>query len=482
MEKKTGIKQENDNGAITYKDLYLGAIGIAYFRSIEIKEAPGEHASLFVEAVLNSDTSENAFHEIEDTISLVYKKDNEDKVLFYGVLKDIAMDRDGDELVVRIKALDGTCQMDVERKKRIFQNPQMGVHELVRLVMSTYSGSDHAVHIPNIPIGQLVVQYEETDWEFLKRFLSKYQEHLYPDPAFPDIRFEAGLSPKPESRDWNKLPFSLSQDFIYLEAMKENGCQNLTRSQNAVYELSSYDIAAIGSQITYKGSSWFVESAKRTLKEGLLLNRYCLRQRESLKLLSYYNGRITGVSLEGTIAAVKRNQVQVNMAIAAGSGEKYWFPFSTVAASSDGSGWYCMPEKGDSIRVYFPVADEKEAYVVTHGKGHKPEPGNSSDTMANPDHRNIQTAQGNQVKMTEEGVLIAAGDGHGSILLKKSGEVVLNALKDIQILAAENLNFTAKKDLTIKSQTSVRVACQSGADIEIKKGAVDFHGDEIYEN
>ena len=92
MEKKTGIKQENDNGAITYKDLYLGAIGIAYFRSIEIKEAPGEHASLFVEAVLNSDTSENAFHEIEDTISLVYKKDNEDKVLFYGVLKDIAME------------------------------------------------------------------------------------------------------------------------------------------------------------------------------------------------------------------------------------------------------------------------------------------------------------------------------------------------------------------------------------------------------
>jgi uncharacterized protein (DUF2345 family) len=102
--------------------------------------------------------------------------------------------------------------------------------------------------------------------------------------------------------------------------------------------------------------------------------------------------------------------------------------------------------------------------------------------MGNPNHRNIQTAQGNQVKMTEEGVLIAAGDGHGSILLRKSGEIVLDALKDIKVLAAENLNITAKNDLTIKSQVSVKVASKSGADIEIKKGTVDFHGDEIHEN
>ena len=102
--------------------------------------------------------------------------------------------------------------------------------------------------------------------------------------------------------------------------------------------------------------------------------------------------------------------------------------------------------------------------------------------MGNPNTRNIQTAQGNQVQMTEDGVLIAAGDSQGSILLKKNGEVILNAIKDIQVLAAENLNISAKMDLTIKSQTSVKVACQSGADIEIKTGTVNFHGDEIHEN
>lgn len=481
---ETGAKRDlqNENGAVTYKDLFLQAIGIAYFRRIRITERPGEHAFLYAEAVLDSEMDENDFHEIKDTVSLAYRKDGEDHVLFYGVVDKISMAKDGGEQVVIIEAWDGTRQMDVERRKRIFQNPEMGVHKLIEQVMSTYVGSDHMVHIPDEPIGQLLVQYEETDWEFINRFLSKYRENIYPDPAFPDIRFEAGLSQKPEEQFWDRLPYKLSQDFIQLGAMKENGLLGLTRSQNTVYQVETYDIVSIGSQIIYKGTSWYIESAERRLEDGLLKNRYRLRQKESLKILPYYNEKITGISIDGVIAAVKRNQVQVEMEIEAGDGEKYWFPFSTVAASSDGSGWYCMPENGESVRVYFPIDDEKEAYVVTNVKGHEPETGSTPDPMGNPDLRNIQTAQGNQVQMTPEGVLIAAGDSHGSIFLNKNGEVILNALNDITVLAAENLNISAKNDLTVKSQTSIQVSCQSGADVEMKRGTVGLHGDEIYEN
>jgi phage baseplate assembly protein gpV len=473
---------QNDKGAVTYKDIFLGSVGVVYFRRIKITEKPGEHASLYVEAVLDSDMNENDLHEIKDTVSLMYRKEGKEHVLFYGVVDKVFMNKDGGEWVIRLEARDGTCQMDVERRKRIFQNPQMSVCQLISKVMDSYSGSDHMVHLPDEPVGQLLVQYEETDWEFLKRFLSKYKESIYPDPAFPDIRFEAGLSPKPENQSWDKLPYKLSQDFIRLESMKENGIYELTRSQNTVYQIESYDIVSIGSQITYKGTPWYIESAERRLKDGLLKNRYCLRQKESLKVLPYYNGNITGISIDGNIASVKRSQVQVNMEIEAGDGDKYWFPFSTVAASTDGSGWYCMPENGESVRVYFPIDDEKEAYVVTNVKGHKSQAGNSSDSMGNPNHRNIQTAQGNQVQMTGEGVLITAGNGQGSIFLKKSGEVVLDAKKDITILAAENLNITAKNDLTVKSQTSIQVSCGSGADIEVKKGTVGLHGSEIHEN
>ncbi|MFQ7874107.1 phage baseplate assembly protein V [Enterocloster sp.] len=137
----------------------------------------------------------------------------------------------------------------------------------------------------------------------------------------------------------------------------------LTGSQNTMFEVASYDVVTIGSQVIYKGSPWFVESTERIMENGLLKSVYRLRQREGLKVLPYFNQNITGVSIDGTISGVQRDRVQVEMEIEAGDGgsERYWFPFSTVAASSDGSGWYCMPEAGESVRVYFPTDDEKEA-------------------------------------------------------------------------------------------------------------------------
>lgn len=473
-----------DDGAITYKDLFLSTMEVSYFIDVKIEQSPGKHASLYVKAILDSEMEENDFHGISQDVSLQYWKDGKAYVLFYGVVENLYLDKDGDGKILILTAWDATMQMDIQPQKRIFQNPDMGVHQLVEEIMKTYSGSDLKIHIPDQPIGQLVVQYEETDWEFLKRFLSKYNETLYSDTTYPDIRFEAGLKPRPETFFWDELPFELSQDLSRFVEMKENGLDQLTRSQNTMFKIQSYDIASIGNQITYKGSPWFVESANRFLENGLLKNSYQLRQRESLKVLPYFNQNIAGISIDGTIANVQRDRIQAEMEIAAGDSgsEKYWFPFSTVAASSDGSGWYCMPETGDSIRIYFPTDDEKEAYAVTAIKSHEPEAGNANDPMGNPDVRNIQTAQGNQVQFTDIGVVIAAGDSKGSVIIKKSGEIVLDALMDISISAVENLNIAAMNELTVKSQESIKVGCSAGGDIEIKKGTVTFHGKLINEN
>lgn len=43
----------------------------------------------------------------------------------------------------------------------------------------------------------------------------------------------------------------------------------------------------------------------------------------------------------------------------------YWFPYSTIYASEDNTGWYCMPEIGDSIRIYFPSKKEEEGIAIS---------------------------------------------------------------------------------------------------------------------
>ena len=94
---------------------------------------------------------------------------------------------------------------------------------------------------------------------------------------------------------------------------------------------------------------------------------------------------------------------------------------------------------------------------MTNIKAHEPKEGNQDDPMGNPNVRNIETAQGNQVQFTEEGVVIAAGRKQGSILLKKSGEVLLDAVKDISISAGKAVNIVAANEVIMKSETSIRI-------------------------
>lgn len=41
------------------------------------------------------------------------------------------------------------------------------------------------------------------------------------------------------------------------------------------------------------------------------------------------------------------------------------FPYATVYSTPDGTGWYCMPEIGDAVRLYFPCEKDADAYVAS---------------------------------------------------------------------------------------------------------------------
>lgn len=469
---------------ITYKDLFLTAIDIIYIRKLDIIQKPGSHASLYLEALLDGEQEENEFQNIGKPMTLMYQVGGESHPLFYGIIDKISIEKNGAGVVLYLEAWDTTQLMDTDRRNRVFQNLQITPHQLMTEVMRTYPGADYKLNVPEAPIGQLIVQYEETDWEFLNRFFARYHKSLYPNPEFESIRILAGESPDTENWEWDDLPYTLLQDYQALNKRKENGLEDFLAKDNVQYQIKSYDIASLGNEIRYKGNLWYVGGVERHLEKGILVNYYFLRRSAGLKVISYLNSKLTGISIDGQIVAAKRDRVQVEMNIDAGNSEanRYWFPYSTVASSSDGSGWYCMPEIGESVRVYFPVADEKEAYVVTNIKAHKPEVGNQEDPMGNPNVRNLQTAQGNQVQFTEEGVVIAAGDGQGGIVLKKSGEVVLDAAKDIFISAGKAINIVAANEMVMKSQTSIQVAGVQGADVEMKKGKISLHGVLINEN
>ncbi len=117
--------------------------------------------------------------------------------------------------------------------------------------------------------------------------------------------------------------------------------------------------------------------------------------------------------------------------------------------------------------IYFAEAVEKQA---DSGK---------EDPMDDPSKRNIFTQDGCVVQLVPAGVILTAGDS--SLMLKKTGEIVMNAPLGISVYAGKKLTMTARK-VTVKAGSLIELKDEAGADVAIRKQHIKMHGKEIFEN
>lgn len=365
--------------AITYKDLYLSFGEVISMDRLEIVQSPNRHGRLQLSAVLNGEGEGEVFDELPGDVSVLYREDGEEKVLFKGMVAESSMKRVGNHRKLELKAYDATYLLDTKRKTRSFQDTARTNHSVIAEVMKEYPECICMKNLPEKPIGRIWFQYEETDWEFLRRFLSSYSDSLYADATCHTARFQAGLSPEDIEVDWDDCPYGMGKNLERYDFLSQNGFDGLVLDRFIEYSVDSYGLYPLGSRLIYKGRRWYVGELTRRLTDGLLTTTYRLQQREGLLKPQEYNRRITGVSLDGKTVKVQGDTVRVSM-----NGDMtteqgtYWFPFSTFASSADGSGWYSMPKEGDSIRVYFPTCDEKEGYVITKHDSHMPASGKAA--------------------------------------------------------------------------------------------------------
>lgn len=366
--------------AITYKDIVLSLGKVISIGELSIKQSPNCHGELYLSAVLDNTDDEMAFYDMEDTVTLTYRQQDSEKILFKGIIVESSMRQIGDHMAVKLTAYDATYNLDTVRRTKSFQNISRTNHSVIDEIMKGYAGCLCIPNIPNEKIGQIWFQYQETDWEFLCRFASHYGEQLYADATYKNARFQIGLSQEQIEVNWESYPYRIGKDFKQYAYLAQNGFSDLKADEFLQYVVESYELFTLGSQLSYRGREWFIASLNRTLREGILVCTYTLKQKGAMSVLKEYNDRITGISADGKVIQINRDKVRVRLNIDTSREQgTYWFPFSTMAASSDGSGWYSMPEEGDSIRVYFPTRDEREGYVITKHDSHIPAAVNERD-------------------------------------------------------------------------------------------------------
>lgn len=462
--------------AISHGSLFLmmGEVS-APVTALEISESPNEHSMAAVTIMTEEEVKEYILYQGEGNVSLLYLQGESVNSLFQGSIMRMEVMAKADIYYISLKVTTGSFFIDIEKYNLSFQDTAMTSHQLIQQVMSIYPGSKMLLSITDLPLGRIAVQYQETTWEFLKRILSEYEACLYVDSSKAGIHLKMGLTEAEEQVNWDHLTHRVMRN------VGPKGAEKQLKEQIS-YQLEAYDVLPLGTQVKFHNQMLYIGDVYRYLKEGILVNRYQLHFKEGLKNRKYHNPLLGGVSINGVVTNIQRNQVQVQMETDTLSNyqNQYFFPFSTVAASADGSGWYCMPKVGDQVRIFFPVSDEKEGYAIANIQGESA-PSSSSAPMGNPDIKDITAPDGKTVTFTENGILLSVGE-NGAITLTNDGKAEIKSEEGIVIGAAKDVYVTTDGELKVTAGVKIQISSDDGGSITITEDTVEANAAIIASN
>ena len=107
--------------------------------------------------------------------------------------------------IADIQAVSGTILLDQKKSNRVFQKK---VQTYMGIASTVTADTEHSACIlpgSDMRTGGTLIQYQETDWRFLKRMASQLGLPLVPDTSYYYPRFYLGLS-EGEKRESGEIP------------------------------------------------------------------------------------------------------------------------------------------------------------------------------------------------------------------------------------------------------------------------------------
>jgi hypothetical protein len=339
---------------------------------------------------------------------------------FSGIIKSITRGEHDDrgylvDLVVESKSI----IMDRTRYVAVYQNPNLSYFDVIKNIVDEYTDKVHIIGITNS--GQnstgrheldqkisngILVQYNETDWEFLMRILSHLGLALY--------NHENGSVLIGFMKEIMQIAIDPIKSNMY-ESMEKMGVQLLrsTKLEGPYLYMGGNKLYRNGNLIGY------VAQGRISCHEDKFFGDYILRDFEYIHPL-IYNEKIRGATLEGKVkrtpfstqnkigaAAMtidfidgvklkarylqEKNRIykvafRNDMVMSNHKLERYQFPYVTPYSKTK-TGLFCAPEVGDNVLVYFSSNVEADAFVIGAAKNER------SLRFTNPFERNYVTTQ-----------------------------------------------------------------------------------------
>jgi len=475
---------------VTYEHLAIEPFELVTLNELIITKKINEHGTLYFTGEIPESVKDEYVLKADfgTPVAVVQNKDSETKILFNGIIKDIGVKMEGSRYYLSVNAVTGTYLMDIQIKSRSFQDNNMMYSNLVEKITKEHDGGAVIFMPEDKTLSQFTIQYRETDWEFVKRMASRFNEGLYPDFRFDSPKYFFG---KPDFSNKEKvkleeIAFMIRKNMSDFRHITTNFIPRNTHKDYISYEVETFHQLELGEGVLYRDNELFVRRVSMQMVRGILQNIYYLSPINGLKQPEIKNMSLQGVAISGNVIDIRRDQIKVHMHEIDESQDiatAHWFCFQAMYASKDGSGFYCMPEFGDIVRIGFPNNEEAGAFAVSSVSSYNPQTDDpEEDRMGNHEVRYIRNPQGMEVTLTPEEVIISA-NGAGVIIMDEKGKINIYATQKLAFSSGKEILLSAGESINITASDNINITCGELAEIKLNDGGITkFLGSEVFTN
>ncbi|BCJ93233.1 hypothetical protein acsn021_08020 [Anaerocolumna cellulosilytica] len=393
---------------------------VLQIHSISFDAKLNKHSLCCIEALIEEDKAEEYFR--QDNYGKSMKVSTPDEVIFAGKCRKLRILYRDHSAILEVQAVSYTYELDIREHSRVFMDTGMTYKELIQSVLQPY-GRAECVNTPQkeAKLEQVIVQYKETDWEFLKRIGSHFGRVLVADSKEKAIRFYFGLPDKNipiESQNTVKKSIA---DFYAFRNRKSLSNEKTNQNHFLRWSVESKQYIPLGMQLIFEGKKAAVTKIHMKSKQGEVIYNYSLQIVSGIKKSYQSNSKIKGVSLEAIVKKVHKNSMQVHFCMGDAYDDKEgnaWFPY--VRETGD---FYYMPASESKVHIYFPTEHEEMAYV-THCLHTADKAAPNYNRIAEPANKSLSTKEGQALLLTKDAITVSGNqENQVQLTLGKNGTV-----------------------------------------------------------
>ena len=452
---------------LTYQGLRIrlpleGVIGVETFT---LDASFNNHVSAELALIAEEEGIEAAVHQITDGDSIEVYEEGQERLLFAGKITDARMANERSLCCLKLKAVSYTMEWGLAPVSQSFLNLDMTYEQVMNKVLKDQPNAEIRDCVTRgAVIPDFLLQYEESDWQFLMRLASHFGTFLVPDCHAMHGRAYFGIPDMGEEYILDEEDYQETKD---MNRYYQIGCAlGILPQEHMGWKVTSGRDLSLAQKVRFRGISTIVTKVHYSTVNGELVRAYELSREKGMVCAPRKNPNIFGMSIPATVKKRSGNCVKVHFHIDkeydASPNTKYF----TYAIES--SFIYCMPEVGSQVHIYFPSDEERDAVAVhairTSGKAQEP------------DHKSFSNVNGAELLLAPSSASISADQQQETcVFLSAEGNAFITG-KTIEISAGKNLsmgepveeNGNPTRQLALEAGTTLSLqAGENGTQIEL---------------